>query len=256
MLSGRWLFGAGFLLVAHRVDDFTAVLTMIAVIWTTTLVVLLASDRSDEPAGPGAPRVAVYLATLRAALVQRQTWLGLGLALIAFAGFKAAGDLAGPFLVDQGLAAGQVGWFFSAALLAMIAGALLGGRLADRHGPAITTRRLVLVTAIVIAATSGVTATGAAAWPWITAGMLAIYACAGLLTASGYALLMRLTDPRLGATQFSAYMGAINACEAWAGFSAGQLAGRLDYPVAFVAIAVLSLLALPLLARLRRSGVP
>lgn len=256
MLSGRWLFGAGFLLVAHRINDFTAVLAMIGVIWTTTLVVLLASDRVEEPAGPGARRFAAFLATLGNVLRRRQTWLGLGLALMAFAGFKAAGDLAGPFLVDLGLATADVGWFFSAALLAMIAGALLGGRLADRLGPATASRRLVLLTAVVIAATSGITVTGAAAWPWITAGMLGIYACAGLLTASGYALLMRLTDPRLGATQFSAYMGAINACEAWAGFSAGQLAGRFDYPLAFLAIAALSLLALPLLARLRQSGHP
>lgn len=256
MLSGRWLFGAGFLLVAHRVDDFTAVLAMIAVIWTTTLVVLLASDRPDAAAGPGAGRLNMFLATLRDALAQRQTWLGLLLALVAFAGFKAAGDLAGPFLVDQGLASAEVGWFFSAALLAMIAGALIGGRLADGHGPAVTTRRLVLLTAIVIATTSAITASGATAWPWITAGMVGIYACAGLLTASGYALLMRLSDPRLGATQFSAYMGAINACEAWAGFSAGQLAGRLDYPVAFLTIGALSLLALPLLTRLRRTGIP
>lgn len=44
-------------------------------------------------------------------------------------------------------------------------------------------------------------------------GMLGVYLRAGLITASAYALLMQLTDPRLGATQFSAYMGAVNACE-------------------------------------------
>jgi MFS transporter, PAT family, beta-lactamase induction signal transducer AmpG len=64
---------------------------------------------------------------------------------------------------------------------------------------------------------------------------------------------MQLTDPKLGATQFSAYMGAINACEAWAGFSAGQLAERFDFPVAFVALAVVSLLAWPLFGRIGRS---
>jgi hypothetical protein len=32
--------------------------------------------------------------------------------------------------------------------------------------------------------------------------------------------------------------------------------GRFDYPAAFLVIALLSLLALPLLSRLRRSGVP
>src|SRR5690606_27910308 len=45
MLAGRWLFGAGFLIVAQRIDDATAVVSMVAVIWATILVVLAASDR-------------------------------------------------------------------------------------------------------------------------------------------------------------------------------------------------------------------
>jgi MFS transporter, PAT family, beta-lactamase induction signal transducer AmpG len=252
MLLGRWLFGAGFLIVAHQIDDTVAVLAMVAVIWTTTLVVLLSSDR-DEYLARGAlrsatrRRLAEFMTTLRLALRRRETWLGLALALMAFAGFKGVGDIAGPFLVDQGLAPGQVGHFFTGALVAMIAGALAGGWAADRFGNTRAIRGFVVFAVLVILMTSIAAWTAEQGHPVVIAGMLGVFLCAGLLTASAYALFMQLTDPKLGATQFSAYMGAINGCEAWAGFTAGQLAERLDYPVAFVTVAMVSLLALPLL---------
>jgi MFS transporter, PAT family, beta-lactamase induction signal transducer AmpG len=259
MLFGRWLFGAGFLIVAHQVDDSLAVMAMVAVIWTTTLVVIASSDRDEYRAG-GALRATVrvrlgeFLATLRLALRRRETWLGLTLALIAFAGFKGVGDIAGPFLVDRGLNPSQVGHFFTGALVAMIAGALAGGWAADRFGNVRAIRVFVVFTVIVILTTSVAALTTADGHPAVIGGMLGVFLCAGLLTASAYALLMQLTDPRLGATQFSAYMGAINGCEAWAGFTAGQLAQRLDYPVAFVTVALLSLLALPLLGLIRSAS--
>jgi MFS transporter, PAT family, beta-lactamase induction signal transducer AmpG len=257
MLIGRWLFGAGFLIVAHRIDDAAAVCAMVAVIWTTTMVVFLSSDREEySVTGPLVATVRArlheFLATLRLVLRRRHTWLGILLALIAFAGFKAVGDIAGPFLVDQGLTQAQVGHFFTGALIAMIIGALGGGWAADRFGNIRALRAFVLVAVLVIATTSAATLIAAAGHFTVIVGMLGVYLCAGLLTASGYALFMQLTDPRLGATQFSAYMGAINGCEAWAGFTAGQLAERFDYPVAFVTVALLSLLALPVLGHIRR----
>ena len=257
MLFGRWLFGAGFLIVAHRIDDTLAVLAMVGVIWSTTLVVILASDR-DEYNASGALLVTVrmrfreFLGTLRRALGKRETWLGIALAMIAFAGFKAVGDIAGPFLVDQGLAQSQIGHFFTGALVAMIVGALVGGWTADRLGNTRAIQGFVILAMLVIVWTSVSATVHAAGHTTIILGMLGVYLCAGLITASAYALLMQLTDPRLGATQFSAYMGAVNACESWSGFTAGQLAERFDYPVAFVAVALVSLLALPLLARIRQ----
>lgn len=256
MLLGRWLFGAGFLIVAHRVDDSTAVFAMVAIIWLTTLVVLLASDRDEYAAPDGTAlevraRLSEFLAILRQVLRRRETWLGIGLALLAFSGFKAVGDIAGPFLVDQGLTQSRVGHFFTGALIAMIVGALVGGWVADRLGNARAVGIFVPVAVAVILATSLASWLAPQGHATVIAGMLGVYVCAGLLTASAYALFMQLTDPRLGATQFSAYMGAINGCEAWAGFVAGQLAERFEYPVAFVSVALVSLLALPLISRLR-----
>lgn len=257
MLFGRWLFGAGFLIVAHRVNDTLVVLAMVGVIWSTTLVVLLAAERGEYSAGGALimtvrARFREFLGTLRRALGRRETWLGIALAMIAFAGFKAVGDIAGPFLVDQGLAQSQIGHVFSGALVAMIVGALAGGWAADRLGNTRAVQGFVVLAVVVIMATSAAAVGQADGHALIILGMLGVYLCAGLITASAYALLMQLTDPRLGATQFSAYMGAVNACESWSGFTAGQLAERFDYPLAFVTVALVSLLALPLLARIRR----
>jgi len=66
----------------------------------------------------------------------------------------------------------------------------------------------------------------------------ALYVAIGLFTASSYALFMDLTDPRLGATQFSAYMGATNACESWSAVLGGRLIASSGYPAAFAVMAL------------------
>ncbi len=61
---------------------------------------------------------------------------------------------------------------------------------------------------------------------------------------------MDLTDPGLGATQFSAFMGATNGCEAWASFGAGRLTGLFGYPAAFALLCVVSVAGLVVLWRM------
>jgi predicted MFS family arabinose efflux permease len=76
-----------------------------------------------------------------------------------------------------------------------------------------------------------------------------------MFTAASYALFMELTDPRLGATQFSSFMAATNACEAWAALLVGRLIVGNGYSSAFMALAAISLVGLPialLIARARR----
>jgi hypothetical protein len=48
-------------------------------------------------------------------------------------------------------------------------------------------------------------------------------------------------------------MGATNACEAWAGFAAGNAAARFGYAPSLAALAAVSLVALPVLAAIRRT---
>jgi PAT family beta-lactamase induction signal transducer AmpG len=79
-----------------------------------------------------------------------------------------------------------------------------------------------------------------------------MYFFVGVFTAASYALFMDLTDPRLGATQFSAYMAATNACESWSAWGGGRLTAAYGYPAAFVVMSLVSLASLPLLAVIRR----
>ena len=83
-----------------------------------------------------------------------------------------------------------------------------------------------------------------------------VYFGTGLFTAAMYALLMELTNPAIAATQFSSFMGGVNACEAWSGYTAGQLVGSRGYAFAFVVMAGLALLSTPLLIALRLRPTP
>jgi hypothetical protein len=66
---------------------------------------------------------------------------------------------------------------------------------------------------------------------------------------------MDLTNPRLGATQFSAFMAATNACESWSAWTAGAIGASFGYPHAFLTMCAVSLLGLPLLRRMRMAAI-
>ena len=136
----------------------------------------------------------------------------------------------------------------------MLIGSLAGGFGADRigHKRAVALFLLFLAGTIAAAAAADASELRFLAVPLL----VTVYLGIGLFTAASYAFFMDLTNPKLGATQFSAFMGATNGCEAWAGFTAGRLAAASGYPVAFAIMAGLSLLALPLLAAVNRHESP
>lgn len=241
MLSGRWLFGAGLLLVAGAVSRPIIIGALVAVVWVTSLLVLLSAE-------PEAPRQrGAFFSALRAALAQRRTWAGLALALTCGAAFEAVGAVAGPFLIDIGYGKVDVGIFYTGSVIAMLIGSIAGGFMSDRIGHRAAVALFVVYVALMTAAL-------AAAPPGYSFNLLVtVYLGIGLLTAASYALFMDLTDPRLGGTQFSAYMGATNGCESWSAFAVGRFISMWGYSVAFGAMAGLSLLALPVLLMLRKT---
>lgn len=252
MLAGRSLFGGGLLLAAATLGTRGMIVALIAAIWSTLVLVALVR----EPAVARARATGrEFGAVLRAALGRRTTWLGLAFALTGAAGFEAAGALAGPYLVDRGVAAETIGWFFGVGVVtAMVVGGLAGGRWADRFGAG----------RVIAAAVLGFSASLfllAALDRWAdpgTGGRLlllgAMYVGVGVFTASSYALFMNLTDPRLGGTQFSAFMAATNGCESWSAVAGGRLAAGPGYPAAFAALSLVSLAALALVAAISRTG--
>ena len=83
--------------------------------------------------------------------------------------------------------------------------------------------------------------------------MVLVYIAIGLFTAASHALFMDLTDPRLGATQFSTFMAATNGCEAWAAWTGGRIAGTLGYGAAFLIMPVIALTGLLFLRGLAKT---
>ncbi len=250
MLLGRSLFGGG-ALVLERFIGFQGVVGGVIGWLLLSGAAVLTVTRSYQPVAASPTEAPRFGASLLRALRRRSTWLGLGVALSVGAGFEAVGALAGPFLIDRGFTPARVGTLlFLPAVVAMTIGSLGGGRLADRVGPRRATTLSVLFVAACIAALASSAHLGGPE-PLLLGLLASVYLGIGLLTASSYALLMKLTDAGLAATQFSTFMGATNGCEAWSGWLGGRLTKSAGYPAAFAVLAALSLVSLPLLRALR-----
>lgn len=255
MLLGRSLFGGGAILVAGHFGWRVVVLALIGSIWIT-VILLLSDSRRDELLATTAAKWRQFGRLLDAALRSRRTWLGLGFALMGGAGFEALGALAGPFLIDAGVSVSVTGVFFGVpVVVAMLLGGLVGGWLADR-GPRRRTVTWGLVGLSGLVMMVGGAALGALPGTGLIVLLTLVYLAVGFFTASSYALFMDLTDPRLGATQFSTFMAATNGCEAWAGWTGGRIAGEAGYGPAFLVMPLLALVGLFFLHALRRDRVP
>lgn len=134
----------------------------------------------------------------------------------------------------------------------MVIGSILGGVLTDRRSARLCAAGALAYLSILIATLGFADAmleidAYLFAFPLLVAISLGI----GVFTAASYALFMDLTQPRLAATQFSAFMGSTNGCESWSGYVSGVLIASYGYSSAMVTMATISLLSLPLLATLK-----
>lgn len=253
MLAGRSLFGGGALLIDAWAGPTATLLLLVAGIWLPLAVLLVAGEPEPAPRTVSlAERRREFAAVLGDVLRRRGTWLVLAFAAIGGAGFEAVGILAGPFLIDHGFSSTQVGAFlFLPTVAAMMAGAMVAGRLSDRLGRAPAAAVTLVGLAITIIGIAWVDASWLSGA--VTLGLMTVlYVLIGAFTTTSYALFMNLTDRRLGATQLSASMSATNLCESWSAFAVGRFTSAWGYAPAFTIMAVLSLTALPLLRRLAR----
>lgn len=253
MLVGRALFGGVALAAEARFGARAIIFTLVGCIWFSMLVLWLMPGADDTAKRSERATGGTLKSQLATMLARRSTWIGLGIALTAGAGFEAIGGLIGPLLIDRGALQSSIGWFMAGPVVAlMVLGGLLGGFMADRLGH----RRLVVGSVLAIAGCVTTVALLQSTESVGSAGlMLAVapmYLFIGSLTAASYALFMDLSDESLGGTQFSLFMAATNGCEVWAIALAGSLAGVAGYGVGFVVAGGLSLIAVPLVARLGR----
>ena len=249
MLTGRSVFGGGAVLAFAWLGYGWVLGLLIA--WILAALAALFVVRVPEPA-LRAGAAGEFGRTLGSALRGRTIWLGIAFALISAAGFEATGQLAGPYLVDRGVPATTIGTFFGIVVVAaMLAGGLLGGAWADRLGRPRAVAVFLAGFVGMILLLAGLDAGGSRDSTVLLGALAGMYLFVGLFTAASYALFMDLTDARLGGTQFSTYMAATNACESWAVWTGGRIAGAAGYPAAFVVMAAASLASLPVLRLLR-----
>ena len=257
MLGARGLFGGGAVLLAAALGPGgrdAVVLLLVLSILSTAVLAWLGGRGSTGIERPRGERTAAYLAGLSDLLGRRELWIGFLYAAVAGAGFEGLASLAGPLLLDHGVAEESVGdLFLVPTVLAMGTGALLGGWASDRLGR----RRVVLLgeglAALTVVAVGAVVWTGGgnASRELLVALLLVLYLAAGIATAALYALLMELTRPAVAATQFCVFMAAINLCYVWSTRLLGELVDRLGYGPAIVAVGSVSVLALPAIGLLR-----
>jgi predicted MFS family arabinose efflux permease len=252
MLAARSLFGGVSLVIAESIGWHAVMVAMVACILVTMTLVAWTPRGTDPPAGSLPGRFNDFLGHLRAAARLRATWIGLLFALVSAAGFEATGSLLGPFLVDSGYSQGSIGAFFALpGIVATIAGGLLGGWMTDRFGfrKSLGAGIVAFSVPVIALGTMGLGGTPYPVSPFVI--LTALYFFIGMFTTSSYALFMKLTRPALGATQFSSYMSATNACESWATWSGGRLTLQAGYGGTFIVMALVSLASLALLPFLR-----
>ncbi len=251
MLVGRSLFGGGVLLLG-TVWGLPGIIAALIAWIIVPLSVVNFLPEPDVPAARAAQREPMRQA-LREIFRLKTTWLGLAFALTGAAAFEATGQLAGPFLVDRGVATGTIGTFFGVYVVAApLTGGLVGGWLSDRWGRIRSMAVFVVGLAVVVAVLGVSDLRGQTSTAMLIGQLVAMYFVVGLFTVTSYALFMDLTHPRLGATQFTTFMAATNGCESWSAWAGGHLTTFGGYGTAFLVMAVVSLLSGLLLLPIRR----
>jgi MFS family permease len=249
MLIGRSLFGGGAILFLQYFEMKTILGALIGLIWGTTIILFFSEQQSSIGTASINDRRKIFWDVLKHALSSRAAWLGMLFAVIGGTAYESVGAVAGPFFVDNGFSKDQIGTFFSIfSIAAMLLGALIGGYGGKRYGIKRSVAvSLSFIIIMVFTLASYHIPHQSPGDPIYFIIMTAVYLGIGMFTASSYALFMNITDARLGATQFSTYMGGTNICESWSGYTAGILIAAAGYSAAFYSMGIVSLISLAVL---------
>lgn len=251
MLLGRSLFGGGTLIIAASFGLSTVVVLLICVIWSIMILLLFVEEPASEFFTQD--KFKNVFNKLRIGFSSKSTWLVILFALTSGAAFEASGALAGPFLIDQQVDEQTIGFFFSIPVVAaMLGGGLIGGIISDKTDRKKSVAVFVIgfvLFALLISFIKFLNINYSSyVYLILFSGM---YLFAGLFISSSYALFMDMTNPKIGATQFSTYMAATNGCEAWSVWIAGLVITSTGYSTAFVLMGIVSLLSIMFLFFIR-----
>ncbi|MEZ4750979.1 MAG: MFS transporter [Bdellovibrionota bacterium] len=241
MLTARWAFGAGLLLIPNISVNLG--LGMIAgLVCTAPFVMLFLKNEKAPPSSEHA--VGTWLiGRAKSPVVLRN----LGIALLSGAGFEAIGAVAGPALLSLGYERTEIGWFYTGSVGMMILGSWLGGVAADRVGHARAFFRTILGVFLLCAAAGTAHVYGSALFLFF---LIFVYLGIGTFTAVSYSYFMdKSANEEYPATMFSTFMAGTNGCEAASAFLCGRLVAQWNYGTAFIVMGLLSLLSCPLFRR-------
>jgi PAT family beta-lactamase induction signal transducer AmpG len=239
--------GAGTVLAKHL--GWPALFLVIAcALWAVMVLVIFVRER---PAGEGSEAAAqekLSFAELKRSLSFAAPLVGIAIAFLAPAGYALTSTVTTRmFRADLKLSSEAIATISGLVTpLSGVAGALLGGVLADRLG----VRRVIAGSLVAISVALASFAALKGLWPSFTFLVVWTIAVQVAIMAYGAAALgffMSLSNPAVGATQFALFMAATNLTYSWASPAGGYLADRWGLPATFAIAAVVQLLAIGLL---------
>lgn len=252
MLFGRALFGGGAIVLTQYFKITTIVGGLTVFLCTVLVVVLFSVRHTPQITTDISVRQKEFSERLRLLLRSRILWLGALFAVTGGSAYESVGAAAGPFFIDNGLSKDEIGFFFSLlSVSAMLAGAVAGGYAVRFFGTFKVVQFSIMSVAAIVLVLALITSTEYGGGAVLLSTMTLLYFSIGIFTASTYTMFMNLTDPNLGATQFSTYMGGTNICESWSGYVAGILIAQFGYSIAFAVMGCVSLLSLYVVFKLR-----
>ena len=251
MLLGRSLFGGGALYMVPKLGLSTVVLIMIATIFCILLLLLFIKE--PENICVEKERFSHFKNNLRATFLSEKAWLTIAFILTSAAACEAVGAMSGPYLKDKTANIELIGFFFGIpAVIAMLLGGLMGGFISDRMSRKNSLRLFLccIVSSVVLISVIDLIYPELSIVIWMACFCI-MYFFTGAFTASSYAFYMDVTNPMIGASEFSAFMAAVNACEAWVVWTTGMIISYYNYSTAFLVMCMVSLCSLFFLSRIK-----
>jgi PAT family beta-lactamase induction signal transducer AmpG len=220
-----------------QVTNWTIVFLSLGIITLLPLPFVL---RVREPERP--PERTFQWTAFRAFGRRKVVALALFGALYSFV-INGANEIVNPFLEDQfGIGLLAAGLYTACWGVGVVAGALTGGRLVGRVGKRAAALGALMVTTVAILALS-IISSPLMAWPLVFIFGLAF----GYYETVYFSTSMGFTDARIAASMFAILMAVANI-GIGVGFAVtGSLVDAIGFRYAFVVIAALNLLALPLI---------
>lgn len=246
--SGGSAAGGSLGIVLAKYAGWTTLFVSVAIlIWAIMLLVVFVRERPPGPAADEAAAKRLDLRTLWQSFSFKTPMLGIVIAMAAPIGFALVGTVYTATLRrDLHLSSEAIGTLTFIDTPVSVVGALLGGFLGDRIGA----RRTMGIGMAGMALAMAVFAVSRTLWPSMTflVGFTIVSSlCQYAYSAAALGFFMTLSNPAVGATQFSVYMAATNLTYSWTAKAGGWFGEHVGVAQTFALGAAIQLVTIGLL---------